>query len=330
MLRIEGLSYSINGTRILHGITEVASLSDSPIVILGPSGSGKSTFLKCVSYLQKPTEGKIFLDNIELNDQYIRNIRHKIGFVFQDFGLFPHMNVMENVCYTPQKVYKQNCYSKAKELLAKMSIEHRSNSFPDSLSGGEKQKVAIIRSMILNPTILFFDEPTSALDEKSTESLIDIIKMMDNVLVIIVTHDKSFAKSVAKKVWEFRDGNIDSQYINHLNDYQVFNNDSLKKKKQMNESNKLIKSPEYKAFSDTICRPLIEIIKNVIISFIFLSTGFERNLIIIVLFFILAQFSMIIMENKISLLSKANKFVDVFIKLRHFFKNSKGALNAND
>jgi polar amino acid transport system ATP-binding protein len=202
-------NYSAENNEILRNISIYLRQSDSPIIITGPSGSGKSTFLRCLNFLE-PFTGSIFLNELELTQKNIHKYRKKIGFIFQESGLFPNMTAMKNITYTAVKIHKQNrleVEKKALDLMQKLGIIDQKDSYPHQLSGGEKQKVSIIRSIILDPQIIFLDEPTSALDSKSTESLIQVLKEM-HCMKIIVTHDMNFAKKIGKTILEFENGKI--------------------------------------------------------------------------------------------------------------------------
>jgi ABC-type polar amino acid transport system ATPase subunit len=200
---------------ILYNIYIEINSSDSPIVILGPSGSGKSTLLRCINFLEK-FDGTVTLNDIKLSHKNIRKYRKNFGFVFQESGLFPNMTALENIIYTPIKEYsedKQKTTTNAIEMMKKFGIYNQKDSYPHNLSGGQKQKVAIIRSLILKPKIMFFDEPTSALDSHSTETLIEVIneiKAFTNL--VIVTHDVEFGKKIANTVVHLNKGRIEKTF----------------------------------------------------------------------------------------------------------------------
>ena len=214
MLKIQNLSKSFGSSNILKNINlEINDKETS--VIIGPSGSGKSTLLRCINMLDPPTSGQIFMDNEEItNDKVPLNIlRQKIGMVFQQFNLFPHLTVLENITLAPIKLKimtKEEANKKAKELLDLIELEDKSDNYPEELSGGQKQRVAIVRSLIMNPDIILFDEPTSALDPEMTLEVLELIKnIADNgMTMVIVSHEMNFVRKCANKVIFIDDGKI--------------------------------------------------------------------------------------------------------------------------
>ena len=168
MISVKNLKKSFNGLEVLRGIDTEIEKGDV-LCIIGPSGSGKSTFLRCLNLLEKPDSGEVWLDGIELTDKKV-NInaqRMKMGMVFQQFNLFPHMSVMENLCCAPmmlKKVSKADAEAKAMQLLERVGLADRAGAYPSQLSGGQKQRVAIVRALAMEPEVMLFDEPTSALD----------------------------------------------------------------------------------------------------------------------------------------------------------------------
>lgn len=204
-----------NMHKILNNISFEIHSNHSPIVILGPSGSGKSTLLRCINFLEK-FDGNITLNDIPLSYKNIRKYRKNFGFVFQESGLFPNMTALQNIIYTPIKEYnenKENVTSDALELMRKFGIYDKKDSYPHNLSGGQKQKVSIIRSLILKPKILFFDEPTSALDVNSIETLITMLsEIKKTTSIVIVTHDTEFGKKIANTVVHFHNGKIEKMF----------------------------------------------------------------------------------------------------------------------
>ncbi|WP_042220440.1 amino acid ABC transporter ATP-binding protein [Oceanobacillus manasiensis] len=177
------------------------------VTVIGPSGSGKSTFLRCLNLLEVPTSGEIFMNNNEITSSKVNKleIRKNIGMVFQHFHLFPHMTVLENVIYAPQKVKgldKSTAVESAKKLLAKVGLTDKEDSYPNHLSGGQKQRVAIARALAMEPEIMLFDEPTSALDPEMVKEVLDVIKDLakTGITMVIVTHEMNFAKEVADRV----------------------------------------------------------------------------------------------------------------------------------
>ncbi|NBJ69985.1 MULTISPECIES: amino acid ABC transporter ATP-binding protein [Clostridia] len=206
MIKAENITKKFGKQTVLHSISTTIKQGEV-VAVIGPSGSGKSTFLRCLNLLESPTEGKIWL-----NDQEITNpkrnklaVRKHIGMVFQHFHLFPHMTVLDNVAYAPQKVKgipKQEAHQTAKKLLAKVGLTDKEQAYPNRLSGGQKQRVAIARALAMEPETMLFDEPTSALDPEMVKEVLDVIKDLANtgMTMVIVTHEMNFAKEVADRV----------------------------------------------------------------------------------------------------------------------------------
>jgi general L-amino acid transport system ATP-binding protein len=188
------------------------------VVILGPSGSGKSTFIRCINRLEEHQEGQIVVDGIELSHD-IRNIaaiRREIGMVFQQFNLFPHKTVLENITLGPMKVRhwpRDKAESKARELLNRVGIPEQAAKYPGQLSGGQQQRVAIARALAMEPKIMLFDEPTSALDPEMIKEVLDVMKELarSGMTMIVVTHEMGFAREVADRVIFFDHGRIVEQ-----------------------------------------------------------------------------------------------------------------------
>ena len=215
------------------------------VAIIGPSGSGKSTLLRCINQLEKADGGLINVCGVSMlapddkgNCVYappktLRDIRLKIGLVFQNFNLFPHMNVLRNITEAPVRVLKmskKDAEQKGLELLEKMGLKEKSNAYPCELSGGQQQRVSIARSLALNPDILFFDEPTSALDPELTGEILKVIRELadENMTMVIVTHEMAFARDVANYVL-FMDGGV---IIEEGTPEDVFSNTSNERTKQ--------------------------------------------------------------------------------------------------
>ncbi len=185
------------------------------VTIIGPSGSGKSTFLRCLNLLETPTSGDIFINGVKITDPKtnIAEIRRNIGMVFQQFNLFPHMNVLENVTYAPKtvrKISKEEAEKIGKDLLSKVGLSDKIESFPGQLSGGQKQRVAIARALAMEPNIMLFDEPTSALDPEMVKEVLEVMKDLaeTGMTMVIVTHEMNFAKEVSDRVIFIDDGMI--------------------------------------------------------------------------------------------------------------------------
>lgn len=188
------------------------------LVILGPSGSGKSTILRCICNLETPSDGEILIDGKKLNHRSSQKIKNKIGVVFQNFCLFPHMNVIENLIYTSCKVRKvseTDAKAKAMALLKDLGIENKADFMPNNLSGGQKQRVAIARALMLDPEIMLFDEPTSALDPEIIKDVVDVILALKNrIIIIVVTHHMKFAKAIADRIIFMDQGRVLCDQVN--------------------------------------------------------------------------------------------------------------------
>lgn len=188
------------------------------VVVIGPSGSGKSTFIRCINRLEEHQSGQIVVDGIELGNDMrnIAAIRREIGMVFQQFNLFPHKTVAENITLAPMKVRgwsKDKAEAKAKELLVRVGIPEQANKYPGQLSGGQQQRVAIARALAMEPKIMLFDEPTSALDPEMIKEVLDVMKelALSGMTMIVVTHEMGFAREVADRVIFFDQGRIVEQ-----------------------------------------------------------------------------------------------------------------------
>lgn len=244
MLEVKNLSKSFGRLNVLKDISfEVEK--GQVVAIIGPSGSGKSTLLRCINQLEKADGGLINVCGVSMlapddkgNCVYappktLRDIRLKIGLVFQNFNLFPHMNVLRNITEAPVRVLKmskRDAEQKGLELLEKMGLKEKSNAYPCELSGGQQQRVSIARSLALNPDILFFDEPTSALDPELTGEILNVIRELadENMTMVIVTHEMAFARDVANYVL-FMDGGV---IIEEGTPDDIFSNTSNERTKQ--------------------------------------------------------------------------------------------------
>ena len=196
---------------MLKGIDQTVSEAEV-LCIVGPSGSGKSTMLRCINLLEVPTSGEVFIDGELVTQQNINGIRTKMGMVFQNFNLFPHMTVLDNITCAPinvKGVSKADAEAKAIELLTRVGLANKANAYPRSLSGGQQQRVAIARALAMDPEIMLFDEPTSALDPEMVGEVLDVMKNLakEGLAMIVVTHEMGFAKEVADKVI-FMDGGV--------------------------------------------------------------------------------------------------------------------------
>lgn len=206
MIEVRNLEKSFGKLHVLRGISE--TIEEKEVVcVIGPSGSGKSTFLRCLNLLEEPTGGEVFLDGEKINvpDVNIDEIREKLGMVFQNFNLFPHMTVLDNVTLAPIKVKKQNraeAEERAAKILETVGLSDKANSYPASLSGGQKQRVAIARALAMEPEVMLFDEPTSALDPEMVGEVLNVMKDLaeNGMTMVIVTHEMGFAREVADRV----------------------------------------------------------------------------------------------------------------------------------
>ncbi|WP_273226109.1 amino acid ABC transporter ATP-binding protein [Mogibacterium timidum] len=211
MIEIENLHKSYGSNEVLKGIDQTVSEAEV-LCIVGPSGSGKSTMLRCINLLEVPTSGEVFIDGELVTQQNINEIRTKMGMVFQNFNLFPHMTVLDNITCAPinvKGVSKADAEAKAIELLTRVGLANKANAYPRSLSGGQQQRVAIARALAMDPEIMLFDEPTSALDPEMVGEVLDVMKNLakEGLAMIVVTHEMGFAKEVADKVI-FMDGGV--------------------------------------------------------------------------------------------------------------------------
>ena len=212
MIKLENVHKSFGKNEVLKGI-DLHIEKSQVVVIIGPSGSGKSTVLRTMNYLEEPTSGKVIVDGMDLSDKSkLNEVRTEVGMVFQNFNLFPHMTVMENLTLAQTKVRKTSS-DEAKKigqiLLDRVGLKDKANAYPDSLSGGQKQRVAIARALAMKPKVMLFDEPTSALDPEMVREVLDVMKSLaeEGMTMVIVTHEMGFAKEVADRVL-FVDGGL--------------------------------------------------------------------------------------------------------------------------
>ena len=212
MIKLENVHKSFGKNEVLKGIN-LHIKQGQVVVIIGPSGSGKSTVLRTMNYLEEPTSGKVIVDGMDLSDKKkLNDVRAEVGMVFQNFNLFPHMTVMENLTLAQTKVRKTSMEEAKKigqALLDRVGLADKANAYPDSLSGGQKQRVAIARALAIKPKVMLFDEPTSALDPEMVSEVLDVMKSLaeEGMTMVIVTHEMGFAKKVADRVL-FVDGGL--------------------------------------------------------------------------------------------------------------------------
>ena len=211
MISVKNLRKSFHGTEVLKGITTEIDRGDV-VCIIGPSGSGKSTFLRCLNRLETPDSGEILLDGVDLMDRKtdLDRQRRKMGMVFQQFNLFPHMSILKNLTVSPmmlKKTPQAEAEAKAMQLLDRVGLADRAGDYPAQLSGGQKQRVAIVRALCMEPEVMLFDEPTSALDPEMVGEVLDVMKELANegMTMVVVTHEMGFAREVGSRVL-FMDG----------------------------------------------------------------------------------------------------------------------------
>jgi len=220
LIRVENLCkfYGKNTEiKALNGVNEVI-YEGEVVVIVGPSGSGKSTFLRSLNLLEQPTDGNIYLNDVDITSPKtdINKHRQKMGMVFQHFNLFPHMTILKNMTIGPMKLQgksKEEAEAKALQLLKRVGLENRADAYPYQLSGGQKQRIAIVRALAMEPDVMLFDEPTSALDPEMVGEVLDIMKELgkEGMTMVVVTHEMGFAREVADRVIFFDEGNIQEQ-----------------------------------------------------------------------------------------------------------------------
>ena len=213
-IRVRGLKKDFEDVSVLKGI-DIDIHKGDVVCVIGASGSGKSTFLRCLNLLEQPTGGSIYFEGANLTDEKVDlNLhRQKMGMVFQQFNLFPHMSILENLTCAPvmlKKATPEQAKAKAMELLARVGLADRADSYPNQLSGGQKQRVAIVRALCMEPDVMLFDEPTSALDPEMVGEVLDVMKELakEGMTMVVVTHEMGFAREVSNRVIFLDDGVI--------------------------------------------------------------------------------------------------------------------------
>ena len=234
MIRVCNLQKNFGKLQVLKGIN-IQVKRGEVMVVIGPSGSGKSTFLRCLNLLEEPTSGDIYFQEVSITSKKndIDTQRQKMGMVFQQFNLFPHMTILENITFSPikvKKLSKEAAEKLAYELLKKVGLEDKANSYPPQLSGGQKQRIAIVRALAMQPDVMLLDEPTSALDPEMVGEVLEVMKGLakDGMTMIVVTHEMGFAKEVGSRVIFMDNGNI----VEDGTPEEVFNNPTNERTKE--------------------------------------------------------------------------------------------------
>lgn len=219
MITVENLHKSFGELNVLRGV-DLHVKKGEKVVLIGPSGSGKTTLLRCLNLLEQPTQGRVFFEGTDITDPKcdINAIRQKMGMVFQQFNLFPHLTIMENITLAPIKhklCTKAQATEKAMQLLTRVGLQDKANVYPRQLSGGQQQRIAIVRALAMNPDVMLFDEPTSALDPEMVGEVLDVMKQLaeEGMTMVVVTHEMGFAREVADRVIFMDEGVIVEQGV---------------------------------------------------------------------------------------------------------------------
>jgi len=217
VITVKNLHKSFGALNVLRGVDQHIGKGDK-VVLIGPSGSGKTTFLRCLNLLETPTSGQIFFEGTDITAPgcNINQIRMKMGMVFQQFNLFPHLSIMDNIILAPMKLKhmpKAEAQEKAMALLQRVGLQEKAKSYPRQLSGGQQQRIAIVRALAMNPDVMLFDEPTSALDPEMVGEVLDVMEQLaeDGMTMVVVTHEMGFAREVADHVIFMDEGVIVEQ-----------------------------------------------------------------------------------------------------------------------
>lgn len=217
MIEVKNLKKAYGHHVVLNHVSETIKKGEK-VVIIGPSGSGKSTFLRCLNLMETPTSGEVWFEGKNITDKKvnINEVRQKMGMVFQQFNLFPHLTVKENIMLAPVKLKlmsKEEASEKADKLLERVGLPDKAGAYPKNLSGGQKQRIAIARTLAMNPDVILFDEPTSALDPEMVGEVLELMKELadDGMTMVVVTHEMGFAREVATRVLFMDGGNIQEQ-----------------------------------------------------------------------------------------------------------------------
>ena len=214
IIDINDLSKAFGDLKVLTNISTQIRKGDV-VCVIGPSGSGKSTFLRCMNLLETPTGGHIYFEGTDITDPKtnIDKLRQKMGMVFQQFNLFPHMTILDNMTLAPMKLLgrpKDEAEAEALELLERVGLKEKASAYPGQLSGGQKQRVAIVRALAMHPDVMLFDEPTSALDPEMVGEVLNVMRQLaeEHMTMVVVTHEMGFAREVATRVMFMEGGNI--------------------------------------------------------------------------------------------------------------------------
>ena len=214
LIRVENLGKSFGAIHVLSGINVDIHAGDV-VFVVGPSGSGKSTFLRCLNLLEEPTEGHVFFEGVDITDKHtdIDKHRQKMGMVFQQFNLFPHMDIMKNLTIAPMKLQgksQQEAEAEAMRLLERVGLADRAHAYPSQLSGGQKQRIAIVRALCMKPDVMLFDEPTSALDPEMVGEVLEVMRDLakEKMTMVVVTNEMGFDREVATRVMFMDGGNF--------------------------------------------------------------------------------------------------------------------------
>lgn len=214
MIYVKGLTKNFGDLKVLKGVDQHIKKGEK-VVVIGPSGSGKSTFLRCLNLLETPSSGQILFEGVDITSRKcdINAIRQKMGMVFQQFNLFPHLTVMDNITLAPvrlKRMTKDEARDKAGELLRRVGLYDKASVYPRALSGGQRQRIAIVRALAMDPDVMLFDEPTSALDPEMVGEVLDVMKQLarDGMTMVVVTHEMGFAREVGDRVLFMDDGYV--------------------------------------------------------------------------------------------------------------------------
>jgi len=217
LISVDNLTKHFEDLHALNGVS-IDIYKGDVVFVVGPSGSGKSTFLRCLNRLEEPTGGTILFEGIDITDKKtdINKHRQKMGMVFQQFNLFPHMTVLKNLTLGPMKLQgksKAEAEEEAMKLLERVGLADRAKAYPNQLSGGQKQRIAIVRALCMKPDVMLFDEPTSALDPEMVGEVLEVMRELakENMTMVVVTHEIAFAKEIANRVIFMADGKIEEE-----------------------------------------------------------------------------------------------------------------------